>query len=81
MVAPVSVNIIFDGGAAQGLSDVNSPPQIRLYHASFGVENINGYFDDDFGTVVFPNLAFGELSPYADVNHTDVELRYRSQRI
>lgn len=70
ITAPVGVNIIFDGGAAQSLSDINSPPQIRLSHASYGVENINGYFDDDFGTVIFPNLAFGETTLYTDITET-----------
>lgn len=74
IVAPVGVNIIFDGGAAQGLSDVNSPPQLRLSHASFGVENINGYFNDDFGTVIFSDIAFNAISPSVDLTETTTPL-------
>ena len=71
IVAPVDVNIIFDGSAVQNVSDINSPAEIRLTHASFGVENINGYFDDDFSTVVFSDVAFGESSPYSGLSEPE----------
>lgn len=71
IVAPIDVNIIFDGAVVQNLSDINSPAEIRLTHASFGVENINGYFDDDFGTAIFSNIAFGESSPYSGLSETE----------
>jgi len=70
IVSPIGVNVIFDGGAAQALTDVNSSPQIRLSHASVGVENINGYFNDDFDNVIFPNVAFGETTAYVGTSET-----------
>jgi len=70
ITAQVGVNIFFSGGAAQTLSDINSPPIVRTLHTAFGTENFNGYFDDDFSNVIFPNVGFGELSGYADLTET-----------
>jgi hypothetical protein len=70
ITAPVGVNIIFAGGASQGLSDINSPPLVRTYHAAFGTENFSGYFNNDFNNVIYPNVAFGEISAYADITET-----------
>jgi len=70
IVSPIGVNIIFDGGAAQGLTDVNSLPQLRLTHVSFGAGNIDGYFNNDFGTKIFDNVAFDQSSPYVEFSET-----------
>lgn len=70
IVAAVGVGIIFEGGVSQGIPDVNSPPQLRLTHASFGVGNIDGYLNEDFGTVVFPNVGFDQSSPYIEFSET-----------
>lgn len=66
ITAGVGVSAISPGGTSQTLADVNSPPLVRLYHAAFGTENVDGYYDDDFGTVVFPDVGFAEMSAYAD---------------
>ncbi len=70
IVAATGVGIIFESGASQGVPDVNSPPQLRLSHASFGVGNIDGYLNNDFGTVVFPNVGFDQSSPYIESSET-----------
>ncbi len=67
ITAPVGVSLIFHNGAVQKLRDINSPAQLRTLHASFGEVNFDGYLDDPPVNVVFPNVAFGEVSAYADV--------------
>jgi hypothetical protein len=63
----VAVNSIGAGSSSVVHADVNSPPQVRTLHAAFGTANYDGYFDSDFGNVVFPDVGFQELAPYADV--------------
>ncbi len=70
IVADAGVGIIFESGVSQGIPDVNSPPQLRLTHASFGVGNIDGYLNNDFGTVVFPNVGFDQSSAYVEFSET-----------
>ena len=36
-------------------------------HAAFGTENFDGYFDSDFASIIYADISFQELSPYADV--------------
>ena len=63
----VAVNIIVQGGTSSVLADVNFPQQVRTLHAAFGTGNFDGYFDSDFANVIYPDIGFQELSPYADV--------------
>lgn len=70
----IAVNFISQGGASSVVGDVNFPPQIRTLHAAFGTENVDGYIDNDFTNLIFPDLAFGQLSQYADVNTASTHL-------
>ena len=63
----VAVNSIGAGSTSVVHADANFPPQVRTLHAAFGTENFDGYFDSDFNNVIFPDIGFQELSPYADV--------------
>jgi hypothetical protein len=63
----VAVNVIIDTGQSSGLPDVNFPPEIRTLHATFGVENFDGYIDSDFANIIYPDIEFKETSPYAGV--------------
>jgi len=63
----VGVSFIAEAGGSSVLSDVNFPPQTRTLHAAFGTENFDGYFDSDFANILFADIGFQELSPYADV--------------
>ncbi len=63
----VGVNFIAEAGGSSVLADVNFPPQIRTLHAAFGTENFDGYFDSDFASIIYADIGFQELSPYADV--------------
>ncbi len=63
----VAVSFIGQAGASSVVGDVNFPPQVRTLHAAFGTENFDGYFDNDFTNVVFPDIAFQGLSQYAAV--------------
>jgi hypothetical protein len=49
------------------MADPNYPSQIRLLHAAFGTENVDGYFNLDFNNLIFPNVGFSELSAYSDI--------------
>lgn len=71
IVADVAVSIISAGGVSQALADVNTPPLLRAYHSAFGTENFDGFLNDDFNNISFPNVGFGELSGYVDL--TEVE--------
>jgi len=63
----IAVNFISQGGVSSVVGDVNFPPQIRTLHAAFGTENVDGYFDNDFSNLIYPDIGFGELSQYAEV--------------
>jgi hypothetical protein len=63
----VSVSFFDQAGASASLGDVNFPPQVRTLHAAFGTESFDGYFDSDFTSVIYSDIAFREISPYADV--------------
>jgi len=63
----VSVSFFDQAGASATLGDVNFPPQVRILHAAFGTESFDGYFDSDFTSVIYSDIAFQEISPYANV--------------
>ena len=63
----VGVNFIDQAGGSSVLVDVNFPPRTRTYHAAFGTENFDGYFDSDFTSIIYADIGFKELSSYADV--------------
>ena len=63
----VGVNFIDQAGGSSVLADVNFPPRTRTYHAAFGTENFDGYFDSDFTSIIYADIGFQELSSYADV--------------
>ncbi|MDH4072583.1 MAG: DUF4397 domain-containing protein [Gammaproteobacteria bacterium] len=74
VTAPVSVNVILPDGSAVTPSDQNSPAQLRLLNTLFGAQNVDGYFDGDFGAAVFPDVAFAELSAYTDLVNPNTTL-------
>ena len=63
----VAVSLITDSGAASPIPDVNFPAQLRLLHAAFGIENVDGYFDNDFASLIYSAIGFQGLSTYVDV--------------
>ncbi len=63
----LAVNRINDSGASTRIADVNFPSQARTLHAAFGTGNFDGYLDGDFANVVYADIAFLGLSPFADV--------------
>lgn len=70
ITANVGVTVFSAAGGSQSLADANSPPQIRTLHAAFGTGNFDGYLNDDFGNVVFPDVGFRELSAYTGITGT-----------
>lgn len=65
-----AVNRIVDSGSSTPLPDARFPAQVRTLHAAFGTQNVDGYLDGDFANVVFSDIGFKELSPYADLAGT-----------
>ena len=63
----VAVNLITDSGASRPIPDVNFPTQLRMLHAAFGVENVDGYFNSDFANLIYSAIGFQGLSTYVDV--------------
>ena len=70
ITAGVAVSLINSGGGSASLPDVNSSPNFRLLHAAFGTNNVDGYLNNDFSTIIFSNVGFGELSVYAPIGRT-----------
>ena len=66
ITSPVGVDLVGRSGSPQRVADINSPPQLRVLHASFGTQNFDGYLDENLANLVFPNVAFKELAPFAD---------------
>ena len=63
----VGVNFIGHNGGSSLLADINFPPQVRTLHAAFDTVNFDGYFNGDFANIIYSDISFQELSPYADV--------------
>ena len=63
----VGVNFIAHSGGSSVLADVNFPPQVRTLHAAFDTGNFDGYFNSDFANIIYSDISFQELSPYAEV--------------
>ena len=78
--ANLAVNLLNTAGGSAALFDINSPARLRLLHAAFGTSNIDGYLNSDFTSAVFPNLAFGEVSPYADIDGSLMPLTITADR-
>lgn len=64
----VGVNFIPQSGGSFLLADINFPPQVRTLHAAFDTGNFDGYFNNDFANIIYSDISFQELSPYADVS-------------
>lgn len=62
----LGVNRINDGGASTRIADANFPSQARALHAALGTANFDGYLDSDFTNVVFSDIPYLGLSPFAD---------------
>jgi hypothetical protein len=63
----VGVNFIPHSGGSSVLADINFPPQVRTLHAAFDTANFDGYFNSDFANIIYSDIGFQELSPYAEV--------------
>jgi len=63
----VGVNFIGHSGGSSILADINFPPQLRTLHAAFDTGNFDGYFKSDFTNIIYSDISFQELSPYAEV--------------
>jgi len=74
ITAPLAIALINTNGAQTTLADVDHPSQLRILHTAFGTQSTDGYYDSDFDNIVFSDIAFGELSPYADIPNTGVTL-------
>jgi hypothetical protein len=68
LTANIAVNLIDSSGGSSNLPDIGSKPVFRLLHAAFGTTNVNGYLNNDFGTIVFENVGFGEISAYVELD-------------
>lgn len=64
ITAPVAVSLINQSGSAQNIPDPAHPAELRFYQSSFTTGNVDVYFDDDFSSPVFSNIAFDELTVY-----------------
>ena len=67
ITASVAVGLIAGNGTSTPLPDVNSLPQLRLFHASQGTDAVDGYFADDLANRLYFNVGFGQVSPYVDI--------------
>ncbi len=67
ITGPVGLNLISENGSSIAVPDPAFPAQMRLYHAAFGTDNVDLYYDDDFGNRIFSDVGFHGLSPYADI--------------
>jgi len=70
ITANVAVNIISANGASASLADVRFPGNVRVLHAAFGTGRVDGFLNSDFNSIIFPDIGFGELSAYRDIDNT-----------
>jgi len=64
---PIPVSLIGENGTSINIADPNFSATVRLLHASFATENVDGYFNLDFNNLIFPNVGHKEISAYADI--------------
>jgi hypothetical protein len=64
--ASVGVTLFSQAGASQTLADTRFPPQVRILHASIDTGNVDGYLDENLATLVYPDVAFKDVSVYAE---------------
>ena len=74
ITSALGVNIINRDGASVAVADVNASPRSRMLHAAFGTGAFDGYFNNDLAAPVFPDIEFGELSPYVDMTELETPL-------
>ncbi len=74
ITANIAVSIFGDSGSSSSLPDVGSRPEFRLLHAAFGTGNVDAYLNNDFGTIVFANTAFGDITTYNEVEPVSMPL-------
>jgi len=70
ITSTIGVTLLDTAGAAANIADARLPSQMRFLHAAVGTGNLDGYFNDDFATLQFADIEFGELSPYVDFGFT-----------
>ena len=63
----VAVNLITRADTSSPIPDLNFPSQLRMLHAAFGVENVDGYFNSDFANLIYSAIGFQGLSTYVDL--------------
>lgn len=68
ITASIAVNLISASGESNNVPDARVQPVFRLLHASLGTANVEGYLNNDFGTIVIPDIGFGEVSAYTDID-------------
>jgi hypothetical protein len=66
ITAGIAVSLINSGGGSASIPDVSKPANVRLLHAALGTDRVDGFLDNDFNSVVFQDVGFGELSTYTD---------------
>jgi hypothetical protein len=78
ITSAVGVNIITRDGTAVPLGDVNALPKARMLHAAFGTTAFDGYINNDLSAAAFPDVEFGELTPYVDMTELEAPLTITS---
>jgi hypothetical protein len=67
ITADIAVNLISASGGSTSIPDITKPAVIRLLHAAIDIGRVDGFFNSDFATNVFPDVGFGEVSAYTDI--------------
>ncbi len=62
----LGVSLLGNSAGSDLVADVRFPSQLRILHAAFGTENVDGYLDGNFSNLVYPDVGFLGLSQYAD---------------
>ena len=67
----VAVSLITESGQSSLVPDANFPGQLRLLHAAYGVENVDGFLDSDFSSPDYTDIGFKEVSTYIEVTDSE----------
>lgn len=74
IAGPVAVSLINENGTSTNIPDPSFPAQLRAYHANFSVGNVDIYFNEDFASPVYADVAFAELGNYVDLTEASTRL-------
>lgn len=73
-LSPISL-VVQDGAGSAELLDVETPADVRVFHASPDAPNVDVVVNDDFANPLVSDLAFPDFTPFVSVPAADYNIK------